>query len=203
MGALHPGAWLAPTLALLLGPAMLVVAGIVIFPLLLIFTLVPRGPRPDRLLGTFAVPAAVLLVLSIWMFSAMGDSWLLSRLKDDAPPPPYETVIPAGTAQVQLGQPQAYLPGSESPILQNHAAILFRLRALYPFSLDGKAHSLRLTVHVREDGTVDPEKIQIADSTDPALERAVRAVAVEMVFVPLVVSEPDAGRVWMNVTYGA
>jgi hypothetical protein len=199
MGALHPGAWLAPSLALLLGPAPLVLAGIVALPLLLLFTWSRRltEPKQDRLLGTFAVPAAVLLVLSIWMFSAMGDSWLLSRLKDDAPPR-YEMVIPPGTAQVQLGRPQSLVPG-DRPILQNHGAVLFRLREMYPSSTDRRAHSLRLTVRLREDGTVD--QVVIADATDPALERAVRVVAAEMVFVPLVVSGPNAW-VRMDVRYG-
>jgi len=207
MGALHPGAWLAPSLALLLGPTPVVVlVGLVMFPLLFIFLVLTLshglGPKQDRLLGTFAVPAAVLLVLSIWIFSATGNSWLLPGLKDGTPPR-YETVIPPGTAHVQLGLPRAFLPGSDSPILENHGAILFRLRERYPDSRDRRVQSLRLVVHVRVDGTVDPGSVQIADSTDPLLAEAVEEVAQEMVFVPPVSGgRVTPGWVWMDVRYG-
>jgi hypothetical protein len=204
MGALHPAAWLAPSAVLALGPASLMPYSLLALPFVLMALLANTGtdPKQDRLLGTFAVPSTLLLVLALWLTSALGGSWLLNRQADERVETPSDQWPYAASGEVRLGTPTSKV-NDGVPILENHGSILFILRQRYPSSPDGRAHRLKLRVYVLTDGTVDPQSTETTDATDRRLELLVRDVARQMVFIPLRGEDGSTqhGYVSMDVEY--
>jgi hypothetical protein len=194
----------APTLVMALGPVELLPLGMVTFPLVAIFAVIRviTEPWPKRRPGTFALPAAVLLVLALWISSALGRSWLLGGDPAYEPAPSYSESAIEGVGELRIGEASTPLP-VDSPVLQNRQATLTFLRRWYRPRRPDQPHALRVTVHVRQDGTVDPARTRVNVSTDPALTEVVWGVVGKMVFVPLRGDDgaPYSGPVSLEITY--
>ncbi|HEU4452788.1 MAG TPA: hypothetical protein VFR81_06995 [Longimicrobium sp.] len=208
MGVLHPGAWVLPSLVLMFGPPGLVVLGMIAFPIVLILGLMRMGeqhPEP-RLPGTFAVPAVVLMLLALWLSSALGGSWMGASGADGGPGAGQIPIRLEGSSrapwQVRVSEPVAE-GGTRLVHLQNDLAVEREIRGAYAGTPGGEADTVRLAVYVLPDGSVDPERIATTDATDPWLADAAVTAAREMRFTFLASDgTPAEGWVWMDVTFG-
>jgi len=212
MGLLHPGAWIAPSLVMMFGPPGVVALGMVIFPVALIMALMRLGEphREPRLPATFAVPAAVLLLLILWVSSALGSSWMgadppLRPAPRPVPiPAPYdvgEPIAPAPLWQVRLGEPEAEAP-TRLLRLVNRLDLERDIGGAYRGPPGRQGERVRVAVYVLSDGTVDPERIRAEESTDPGLAYTATDEAEKMRFVFLdAEGAPAEGWVRIDVTY--
>jgi hypothetical protein len=207
MGLLHPGAWIAPSLVMMFGSPGLVALGMVIFPIALIMALMRLGETNSepRYPATFAVPAAVLLLLMLWVSSAMGaagpgaDAPVDVPQVETGPLPPTPDVT---TRQLRLGQPEAH--GNPRLLeLVNGLDMERDIGGAYTGVPDEEEERVRLSVYVLADGTVDPVRVRTEEATDWALANSAEAKAGEMRFVFLDADgAPAEGWVRIDVTYG-
>jgi hypothetical protein len=204
MGLLHPGAWIAPSLVMMFGSPGLVALGMVIFPIALIMALMRLGePHPEpRYPATFAVPAAVLLLLMLWVSSAMGAAGSGADASADVPPVETGQFSDVTPWQVRLSEPRA----QGNPRLLEVVNGLEAQRDIggsYGGVPNSEREWARLVVYVLVDGTVDPARIRTDQVSDPSLADAAAAEARDMRFVFLdAAGDPAEGWVWIDVTYG-
>ncbi len=205
MGLLHPGAWIAPSLVMMFGSPGLVALGMIIFPIALIMALMRLGEQHSepRYPATFAVPAAVLLLLMLWVSSALGA--VGSGADASAEVPQVETGAYASAAsiwQVRVGEPEA--DGDWRLLrLVNGLEAQRDIGGSYAGVPHSEPERVLLVVYVLPDGTVDPARIRTEEVSDSWLADAAAAEAREMRFVFLDAGGNAAeGWVRIDVTYG-
>jgi len=211
-GALHPGAWVAPALVMMFGPPEMVVLGMIGFPIALIMALMRLGePHSEpRLPATFAVPAALLLLLVLWISSTLGGMGMGADSTGgpgggipDYAEAPYSAPGQAPDGwRVNVAEPTSDIPARQV-ILLNRGTMEREASDWFTSTAADVPHQLRLVVYVSTDGGVDPVRIWAEDSSDPGLASAVAAAARGMRFSFLNTDgEPAEGYVRMDVTYG-
>jgi hypothetical protein len=209
MGLLHPGTWIAPSLVMMFGPPGLVALGMIIFPIALIMTLMRmRKPHPERRYpATFTTPAVVMMLLVLWIVSALvADAPRGGPVPVPAPSAPAsdDAGVPATGWQVRLSEPTVTW-GWGTPRMLRLAKVPEVERAIaasYAGVPDGSEKVVRLRVWVRRDGSVHPERVETEGATDVRLEEAVLVVAPGMRFVYLDdLWMPAEGEVELGVLY--
>jgi hypothetical protein len=185
----------------------------VIFPIALIMALMRLGePHPEpRMPATFAVPAAVLLLLVLWVSSALGSTGMGADAPSRPVPEPVSIPAPHGSGQalpptagwqVRVGEPQAAWDARLLKLV-NRLDMERDIGGSYGGVPDSGAERVRLAVYVLADGTVDPARVRTEEATDPWLADAAVLEGREMRFVFLDADgDPAEGWVWMDVTYG-
>jgi hypothetical protein len=200
----------APALALMAAPPPLVMFGLLALTLLVVtLNRAASGRKSKRLLGTFAVPAAVLLALSLWISNAMGGALVADAPRGGPVPVPAPSApasddagVPATGWQVRLSEPTATWGTPRMLRLADVPEVKRAIAASYAGVLDGSEKVVRLRVWVRRDGSVHPERVETEGATDVRLEEAVLVVAPGMRFVYLDdLWMPAEGEVKLGVLY--